>query len=706
MLIKSKFITKLLKKLSSWKKSDLIIINKQERKLQDKKVVMNVSGLDAEREALIISGSALIYGDSFDKAIILAVNFFDKQNKKLVINPERQSLALSKKYGYYRYLPASRAGAAFNLMLVLPPTCHRVKIDIVPKSGVPVILGSGATVRRVKSSDPDKFAEAVRALEGIESRTESYEQFANPQIYERALKRIFADDENAADLARLYEYLNNAGRLTAPGIGRLLYRANSDLSIAKSVQKTLTEFGHLVALNDFIVEVTANPPPGWSQSNKRVSDDVKRLRYGYEPPLRKSRDYQPGKNTLYLLHNSLPYNSGGYATRTHGLLTGIRKISPYIPHAISRPGFPTDHQKYISKKLPDRIPVAEDIDGIEYIRCDQKVRRSHLTTSDYIDVFAEEVRTVARQKKAAVVHAASNFPNGIAAARAAHSLGLPVVYEVRGLWEITRMSRQLYWDKTDQFHMMARAEADACKFADHVITITHALKDLMVSRGVDSSKITVVPNCVHTDLFTPSEHKDAQLLTSLDFDERDVVIGYVGSVVNYEGLKDLLKAVAILRERQIERFKVLIVGDGAVLDDLVKQCQALELQKHVVFTGRVPHSEVQRYYSLIDITPFPREPFLVCELVSPLKPFEALASAKTVLVSSCAALTEIIEDRVNGRVFEKGNVTDLADKLEELIGDHIQRSRLAKAGREWVVSERDWRNAASIVTQVYDSLSQ
>ncbi|WP_432739234.1 glycosyltransferase, partial [Pseudomonas kurunegalensis] len=198
--------------------------------------------------------------------------------------------------------------------------------------------------------------------------------------------------------------------------------------------------------------------------------------------------------------------------------------------------------------------------------------------------------------------------------------------------------------------------------------------------------------------------KDSEMSANLGIAPDEVVIGYVGSIVNYEGLDDLMRAVAMLRDRGVKNFKFLLVGDGAVLPQLKLMIEELNLHEIVICTGRVPHADVPRYYSLIDIAPFPRKPYLVCETVSPLKPFEALASGKAILVSSCAALTEIIEDGYNGLVFEKGNVEAFCDQLQRMIEDSELRKRLGRQGREWVCRERDWSVVSSKVADLYASL--
>ena len=303
-----------------------------------------------------------------------------------------------------------------------------------------------------------------------------------------------------------------------------------------------------------------------------------------------------------------------------------------------------------------------------------------------------------------IVHAASNYLNGLSAVEASRKIGIKSVYEVRGLWEVTRISRQADWGNTDLYKFMGRMETEACNNADAVITITKALKDLMVSRGVAEEKITVVPNCVDTGKFEPFLPRDESLAKKIGIKNDDVVIGYIGSIVNYEGLDDLFYAISIMKDKGIKKFKMLLVGDGEYFDHLIKLSKSLSIESYVIFTGRIPHAEVKKYYSLVDIAPFPRKPFLVCEIVSPLKPFEAMASGKAVLVSSCDALTEIVDNRKNGIVFDKGNIDDLADKLQMLIENKNLRIKLGEQASVWVRKHRDWKVSANLISNIYKGL--
>ena len=348
------------------------------------------------------------------------------------------------------------------------------------------------------------------------------------------------------------------------------------------------------------------------------------------------------------------------------------------------------------------IGAVDVVDGVPYHRLSTTPgieKKSPIT--EYVDRYVGELTRVARKQRPAVIHGASNHWNGLAAVSAANRLGIPSVYEVRGLWEVTRGSRDPEWAKGGMYRFMARMEADAAAHATHVLAITNALKDELVARGVDAEKITVVPNAVDADRFTPAA-RDTQLEEALGVRGK-TVIGYIGSVLDYEGLELLIDAADVMHARR-EDFTVLIVGDGAELEKFQDLVRERELEDFVRFTGRVPHEQVERYYSLVDIAPFPRLPLPVCEMVSPLKPFEALAMGKAVVASDVAALAEIIEPGANGLLHRKGDTEDLVRHLEVLLEDPSLRAKLARQGREWVRENRQWSDMAEIVSSIYREL--
>ena len=246
-----------------------------------------------------------------------------------------------------------------------------------------------------------------------------------------------------------------------------------------------------------------------------------------------------------------------------------------------------------------------------------------------------------------------------------------------------------------------RLETQAATEADAVVAITHALKDELVRRGVPGDRITVIPNHVDVERFTP-QPRDRALEQLLGL-EGQRVIGFIGSITQYEGLDDFLHAACIVIDRGVD-LRLLIVGDGSGLSRLKYLVSELELENEVILTGRVPFGEVQRYYSLIDVAAFPRKPQPVTEMVSPLKHLEAMAMEKTVLVSSVAALAEAVVDGETGVVFEKGNIDDLADQLERLVRDPALTERLGQNARRWVAANRSWAQGGEEFAKIYRRL--
>ena len=405
----------------------------------------------------------------------------------------------------------------------------------------------------------------------------------------------------------------------------------------------------------------------------------------------------PGGSIAYLLHNSLPVTTGGYAVRSHGLLTALRSCD-WNMVGVTRAGYPlgTPDEDRLGRSA---LATSNVVDGVEYLRT--RAARGRPGREGLVSELAQQIASLDRRRHWQLVHGASNSPLGAAAAKAASILGVPSIYEVRGFWEVTRASLDPGFGDTERYQLMARWETDACLAVDHVFAITNAARALLIERGVDSRKITVIPNGVDLARFKPIAPA-VGLKAHLGL-EGKVVIGYVGSVRRYEGLDLLLRALRHLVDQGLP-VAFLLVGDGDGLDDVHQLVRELRLSDEVVLTGRVAHDDVDNYYSVIDIAPFPRLPLPVTEIISPLKPFEAMALGKPILVSNVAALAEIVTDGTTGLVVEKGSVASLADGLARLVEDPDLREFLAHNGREWVAENRSWPAIANLVTKTYEDL--
>lgn len=413
----------------------------------------------------------------------------------------------------------------------------------------------------------------------------------------------------------------------------------------------------------------------------------------------------PGR-LLYVLHKSLPHASDGYATRSHGLARALLDQGADLV-CLTRPGFPFD--LYPGDDPGRDIPPVETVDGVPYHRLATPTRSAyprrpsdHMAHAslDYLEQAAARLGEAIRRHRPACVLAASNHTTALPACLAAHAAGLPFAYEVRGFWEVTHASRDPAYALTPTGRQERFLEAATARAAEAVLTLTRPMRAELAARGVAPERIALVPNACDPDRFKPAA-PDAALARRLGLPADVPVIGYVGSVTQYEGLDDLVRAGAALRRRGLA-FRLLLVGSeppdaaGAFpVTGRIRQIAARDgLGDWLIMAGRVPHDAVAAWYSLIDIAPFPRKSQPVTELVSPLKPLEALAMGKAVVVSSVAGMQDMVRDGRTGLVCPKDDPDALAGALARLVQDAALRRRIGAAGRQWIVDHRNWRQAA------------
>lgn len=420
---------------------------------------------------------------------------------------------------------------------------------------------------------------------------------------------------------------------------------------------------------------------------------------------------------LYVLHKSLPDTCDGYSTRSHGLAQGILALGADLI-CVTRPGFPHDLPHSSNREADDRPVVS--VDGVDYHRLAYP-RRSELTPQPeeqmihgsfaYIEEAANRLKEAIRHYRPSCVVAASNLTTAAPACLAARALGLPFVYEVRGFWEITRESNDPGYLRSTKGKQERFIECGLARAADHVITLTTPMQDELVSRGVDPKKISVAPNACDPERLEPT-NREPDFALELALPPDIPVIGYVGSFNPYEGLEDLLRACGQLR-RAGTVFRILLAGgepanekgDFPLTERLKDVATEENLDDWLVMPGRVPHGDVSRWYSLVDIAPFPRKSLPVTELVSPLKPLEAMAMAKAVIASNVGGMREIVEDGRTGLIIPNDDTDALAEALRTLVSNALIRRKLAQSARSWVESERSWHHSAQRVLRAIDCLS-
>lgn len=409
----------------------------------------------------------------------------------------------------------------------------------------------------------------------------------------------------------------------------------------------------------------------------------------------------------YVLNQCLPFQSEGYATRSHALARSIKESGLDIV-CISKPGYPASFIKEYKEK---EIAQIEIIEGIEYHRLTEP--KGWKGTHNYIEKASIELEKKFVKENPSCVIAASDYRNALPALLAARRLGITFIYEVRGFWEVTLQSRQPQVVETSNYHLTRFFEELVANNSDHVFTLTDAMRQDLISRGISNNKLSLLPNSCDPIKFDPNKNpRNVKLQAHLKIPPDVPVIGYVGTFNEYEGLDDLMHACGGLFERGL-KFRVLLVGaepskssgKGFGAEQLIKIAETYGFESWLILPGKIPHDLVANYYSIIDITPFTRKPLPVTELVSPIKPLEAMAMGKALIVSSVGALAELIKDGTTGIVYKKGDISDLTEGIYKLVKDKSLRDRLGSSAREWAINNRTWRNCSNKINEVLELIN-
>lgn len=395
---------------------------------------------------------------------------------------------------------------------------------------------------------------------------------------------------------------------------------------------------------------------------------------------------------LHVLDHSIPLHSG-YTFRTLSILREQRKL-----------GWETFH--LTSPKQVGCSAAEEDVDGWHFYRTPP----SSGPMSDWpvigelklMKQLEERLMEVANQVRPEILHAHSPVLNAIPAIRAGRRLGLPVVYEIRAFWEDAAVDHGTTTEGSLRYRMTRDLETWALRRVDHATTICEGLRADIVARGIPAEKVTVIPNAVDIDSFDPGGEPDQELKQKLGL-AGCTLIGFIGSFYAYEGLDLLLDAFPRILSR-LPDVRLLLVGGGPQDGALREQAGRLGIADKVVFTGRVPHNEVQRYYDLIDVLAYPRHSMRLTDLVTPLKPLEAMAQGRLLVASDVGGHRELIRDGETGMLFRAGDVGSLADAIVKLLAKREYWTELRQAGRRYVVEERNWARSVANYQAVYGNL--
>lgn len=385
---------------------------------------------------------------------------------------------------------------------------------------------------------------------------------------------------------------------------------------------------------------------------------------------------------LHVLDHSIPLHSG-YTFRTLSILREQRKL-----------GWETVHLT-TPKQGPSQAE-SEEADGLTFYRTSSEKGTGLLAQ---MRLTAKRLREVIGKTQPDIIHAHSPVLNALPSLWVGWRLNLPVVYEMRASWEDAAVDHGTTVEGSFRYKISRALESFALKRADHITTICEGLRGDILARGIAADRITVIPNAVDAHSFQFGVEADPALRQRLGLDGA-TVLGFAGSFYGYEGLDLLLEAARHLLPKH-PNLRVLLVGGGPQETALKAQAESTGLRERVIFTGRVPHSQVQRYYELIDVLAYPRLPIRLTELVTPLKPLEAMAQGRMFVASDVGGHRELVRHGETGFLFPAGSAVALETAIDTVLAQRDVWPRIKSQARQFVEQERTWTTSVGRYASVY-----
>ncbi len=393
---------------------------------------------------------------------------------------------------------------------------------------------------------------------------------------------------------------------------------------------------------------------------------------------------------LHVLDHSLPMHSG-YTFRTRAIL-----------RAQVAKGW--DVRGITGRRHGAPGPVEDVVDGLRFHRTPGEAATGNPLLREWRDIsaHADAIESLVAQWRPDIIHAHSPVLNAIAAQRVAKRHDIPMLYEIRAFWEDAAVGNGTGTEGSPRYWLTRQLETHAVRAADAVAVICEGLRGDLLARGVDADKIVVSPNGVDMDQFGDPLPRDPALTARLGLEGADVV-GFIGSFYDYEGLDHLIAAMPRL-VRLRPKVKLLLVGGGPCEQALRDQAMASPFADHILFVGRVPHDQVEHYYAQVDILAYPRKAMRLTDLVTPLKPLEAMAQGRLVAASDVGGHRELIDDGVTGALFAPGDPASIATTLGGMFADRGFWDERRATARAFVERERNWSSNIMRYEPVYQRL--
>ncbi len=399
---------------------------------------------------------------------------------------------------------------------------------------------------------------------------------------------------------------------------------------------------------------------------------------------------------MHVLDHSWPVHDG-YSIRSLHLIAAQHRLG-LRPQALTGPlqtvDDPNAAEAVVENITYRRTPFAGKFSEWAISR-----RWPGLREASVVRLIRNRILEVVKKEPVDLIHAHSPALCGLGALQAARSKGVPFVYELRAFWEDAAVDQNKTSARSLRYRLSRKLEDYVVHRADAVVGISQSIMDELKERKTDPAKLFHVPNGVDTEKFSPVT-RDEKLAAKLGLDS-EPVLGFIGSLYRWEGVAWLVRAVSELRRRGTA-CKLLIVGDGEEMPAVREAVRELNAGEFIQVLGRVPHGEIERYYSVVDVLVYPRHSIRLTELVTPLKPLEAMALGKAILGSDVGGIRELVLPEKTGILYRADNVEDFCAQATRLLSETNLQRILGEEAREFILREKDWNVLAQRYINIYD----
>jgi len=596
------------------------------------------------------------------RVAVLGVKYFDIRNKEIRPIKKEHVFWSSDLNTFYRYISSQNGGKQFTMEHTFYPPEKSVMMECTImnwKGSNCKITIQGPLQSNLNWSHSNKSG-LLKEVELLDSQ--NYSTFNKKA-------EIIANSSKAKQLEMNYEAFIHSGDLLS---------ARDSATSLFTLEQSKSNHHRVKHINSLIKSLSVDWFPEIYSSNQLNSDIFE-------------------NKIMHLFKVSYPFESTGGSIRNLNIVSSQKNVGlePFVVTPLNYPRI---------FNIND-FSIEEEIENVRHIRLDLGSRKSSQITyiTKNLQLNTLLLAGIIRKESPQIIHAASGY-KGYELATMADTLSrhfsIPWIYEVRSFHEHTWTNDHFQAETSIHTKLRMDKENSLMHRATHVVTISDSMKEAIIERGIPEEKVTVVPNAVDTDYFKPKK-KNSKLVGSLNLKNK-TVLGYISNMSYREGHDVLIRAFKKITS-QIDNSILLLVGSGREKENLENLVKQLNLSDKVIFTGNVDHSLIKDYYALIDLFVVPRRRDYAADLVTPLKPYEAMGMKIPLLMSDRAALKEIIgEDR--GFIFKTEDEEDLANVAINCLNNKDECSKRASIAHEWLINNRTWKMNAEIYKNLYSKI--